>query len=733
MHQLNRSSLPLSRDDAALFLAWWPKTRVTLLVLLAAIAILLVTATPVNADTNQTTRYVASSGTNAGDCTQPSTPCRSIQYAISRSAKGDVVLVAAGTYTYDSSVEDRCQRFIGTTAVICLINEYVTVRGGFSADNWASANPSVNKTIIDGENTHRGVHAVNTIDSGGGITLEGFTIQNGLARGVASHPELVGQLNAFGGGVYIEVATGTLRNLVFQNNRAVGEDTTNAFGGSAAGGALAIHSPPSTVTLSDITFLNNQSIAGSGSSRGGYALGGAGFAVNGPVTGNNLHFEGNSATGGSTDGSGSFGGEFGDAQGGAFAAQRDSNVTLSNISATNNTAQGGASPNGDAGGSYGGALYAEDANLSVYDAVIWKNLSRGGTGPSPNARDTAAALAQGGGILTFNSNVVLDRVSVLDNLAKGGDGQSYQGSAGGGGIAVIGSDNGSTYRATLLNSVIAGNRVEFGSGPTPIGGGGGGLWVQGLQAGGSHLTIADNEISSLYMFGEAVVMLNYNSASPVFDLSDSIIANHTSLSGRNALEPIQTATLNLNRGLLANNQDENSNSGEAMSGTTTGLHTMSSAASAGFASPGSPDFDYQISSGSAAKDKATGSEVTVDRNSSARDETPDFGAYEAESFNATVSAVADGALLVSWSPVAGAGSYTVTVICPKDGESPDQGDCDTDITVRSPNNSILLTGLSNYESYAINVAVVVNSRSTDAIRVRAMPSDLINYIPMSLN
>jgi len=45
------------------------------------------------------TRYVATTGVDAGTCVNPSTPCRTIQYAHGQAAAGDTISIAAGTYS----------------------------------------------------------------------------------------------------------------------------------------------------------------------------------------------------------------------------------------------------------------------------------------------------------------------------------------------------------------------------------------------------------------------------------------------------------------------------------------------------------------------------------------------------------------------------------------------------------------------------------------------------------
>lgn len=49
-------------------------------------------------------RYVATTGVNAGDCSNIASPCATVAYAISQSAMGDTINAAAGTYVLSSTI-----------------------------------------------------------------------------------------------------------------------------------------------------------------------------------------------------------------------------------------------------------------------------------------------------------------------------------------------------------------------------------------------------------------------------------------------------------------------------------------------------------------------------------------------------------------------------------------------------------------------------------------------------
>ena len=51
--------------------------------------------------------YVATDGTNSGDCTDSESPCLTVQYAINQSSDNDTVHVGAGTFTENISFNGK--------------------------------------------------------------------------------------------------------------------------------------------------------------------------------------------------------------------------------------------------------------------------------------------------------------------------------------------------------------------------------------------------------------------------------------------------------------------------------------------------------------------------------------------------------------------------------------------------------------------------------------------------
>ena len=131
-----------------------------------------------------------------------------IQAAVDAASDGDEILVAPGTYTSAAPYE-----------VVNMRNKAV----------WMHSSDGPDVTIIDGEQTRRGIHCSGDVE---GMTIEGFTIEN-----------CYGHTN--GGGMYLDNnAQPTLKNCTFTNNTANGK----------GGGIYCNNSSP---TISGCTISDN--------------------------------------------------------------------------------------------------------------------------------------------------------------------------------------------------------------------------------------------------------------------------------------------------------------------------------------------------------------------------------------------------------------------------------------------------------------------------------------------
>ena len=401
----------------------------------------------------------------------------------------------------------------------------------------------------------------------------------------------------------------TMRDMIFKNNKVYGNDTSSGAGGPGAGSGLAINwSQDGTSNLLErVIFEGNQSYGGEGPERGGLAFGA--LFVNASVMIDHGTFLNNQAFAADSTGSGSSGGLYADALGGAIGGGEGSWV-LKNITAIGNEVVGG---NGStyAGGGYGGGIYVElGTSFSISDSYLSDNLARGG-----NAAD--GGFGAGGGIMVNTTPATIDRVRLIANSAIGGNttGSGNAGGGGGGGL-YLWRTGGSAINANVTNSIISDNYVAMGSiGGTSPGGGGGGVQLQGQVATFSHTTIARNRLGPALVSGQGLVVLaSPGVSSATANVNYSIIADHTEGAADAAAVLVQEGnTVNFNRGLFSGNtRDTNMGGVPIPVGTITGLSTMLSAPTAGFQSPGAPDYDYHLRQDSPAVDQALSSSLTVD-------------------------------------------------------------------------------------------------------------------------
>ena len=158
----------------------------------------------------QNTIRVSTTGVDNGSCGGTSNPCRTIQQAVQRSNSGDFTLVAKGTYVLNSAV-DPCNFWIYIDQVVCILDKNITINGGYDGQNWSSADPTSNKTIIDGQNAYRGV-AVIAYNGTANLAMDGFTIQNAKAQGTTQSTD-PGFTFGYGGGMYAENSSVQLSNV----------------------------------------------------------------------------------------------------------------------------------------------------------------------------------------------------------------------------------------------------------------------------------------------------------------------------------------------------------------------------------------------------------------------------------------------------------------------------------------------------------------------------------------
>jgi hypothetical protein len=218
------------------------------------------------------------------------------------------------------------------------------------------------------------------------------------------------------------------------------------------------------------------------------------------------------------------------------------------------------------------------------------------------------------------------------------------------------------------------------------------------------------------------------------NFSFTIIAEHDS-AGTDAVYVQQGNTATLSRTLWADNTD-NTNAGEPQSGTINESNSIN-AGSAGFVSPGAPDFDYHILGSSPAKDQASGSSTAldIDNESRALFAPGDIGADEYAPIVLSVAPVASESLGLYWkvtsSLVTGLDHYDIVYSFEAGAQPADQGSSPIDAGTQT---DFILTGLTNGKLYTFRIEArnsgngLIAASNTISIR----PADRFIYLPLVL-
>ena len=189
----------------------------------------------------------------APSCTGVPVPCyTTVQAAVDAARDGDVIKVAAGTYTDLHTVRAGA----GTITQVVYIRQNVTIRGGYTTTDWELPNPVAHPAVLDAQGQGRVLYISGAVSP----TIEGLSITGGDAsrQGGGPFDEDVG------GGIY--AAQGSV--VVVRNSR-VFSNTASGYGGG-------LYLAEVVATLSGNTIMSNTAYQG-----GGLYLRGGAVTLNG--------------------------------------------------------------------------------------------------------------------------------------------------------------------------------------------------------------------------------------------------------------------------------------------------------------------------------------------------------------------------------------------------------------------------------------------------------------------
>ncbi len=342
------------------------------------------------AQATSTIRFVA-----LGGACGSAAPCyATIQAAVDDSRSGDEIRIARGVYT-------DMNHYAGLAQLV-YISRTVTLRGGYSVDDWEHPDPDAHTTILDAQESGRGIYISGFISP----ILENLSIQNGDATGLggASWP---GEETA-GGGMVVVSATVTVSGTVWDGNHA-------DWGGG-------VYAQDGHFRVSHSTFLSNTAIVG----------GGLFFIDSDSRLSENLM-------------------EYNRADGGGLAVYNGHTEILANRIIRNGHS-----------GSIGGGVLLEHSSGSLIGNLISEN--RGATGAGAGLVGDILILGNtisknsggfGGGLFLFDGNI-----SLIDNIITGNRSESV-----GGGVAVDHSSNLLDPTSKILSgNIISGNTAAWNGG-----------------------------------------------------------------------------------------------------------------------------------------------------------------------------------------------------------------------------------------------------------------------------
>lgn len=351
------------------------------------------------------TVYVRPGGGGANNGTSWANAYGDLAIALANATAGSEIWVAAGTYRPDSGTNDRTMSFD--------LKDNVGVYGGFvgSETSREQRNIGLNVTVLTGDigtqgdnadNSHNVVFASNV---GASSVLDGFTIQDGNALNDPS------SFHA-GGGVRIQEASATVRNLVIKNCIA-----------NYGGGLVVFGAAPSAIVVTNVIFEGNVATTSDAGGGGAFASG------DGEITFVQCQFIGNSAQ---NYGGGAY---FQSASGGFVDCVFDGNSASDNGGGVRLANSDGASMTGSTfrnnSSQYGGGISFRMSQTTVEGCLFERNISSlfGGAIMASesgqafrNCRFHGNAASGGGAIYLFYGTSQIDGCTFVGNTALSASG-----------------------------------------------------------------------------------------------------------------------------------------------------------------------------------------------------------------------------------------------------------------------------------------------------------------------
>lgn len=296
------------------------------------------------ASSQAATLYMSGGGEDAGNCDSADAPCKTLSYALGKSAPNDTIHIAKGEYQ-----QIECQESV---------LHPLTIKGGFNTNfdpQLKDADPldTIFKVSKDAEMCR---FIVVNSGTNGWVELNSLTIQDGGLASTPAHNGTILMLANYNGNNY---AGNQLRltNVVMRNNN-------NQAAGAA--GAIAIEGG----TENKLEIINSAFIGNGGVGSGGAIA--SSVPVDISITG--TLFEGNTSS----------------VSGGAIYLNNAAiNASIDSSSFVSNTSS-----------EHGGAIYAGNVSLSLRNNTFSANASTEGEGGGLALLDTQAALEYN----TFSAN-----------------------------------------------------------------------------------------------------------------------------------------------------------------------------------------------------------------------------------------------------------------------------------------------------------------------------------------